>query len=426
MRIIALENQIAQIKQGAGILSIIGRDVSLKRVATTRGGEWAGPCPFCGGQDRLRVQPDRGLWWCRQCSPNEHWQDVIAYVQQHEGVDFQEAVSRLSEGRLSVSQTKVAPLAHKAKVQSADWLSRALEATADCERALWSRKPASQCVLTWLHQRGLKDDTLKAWRIGYNDSSRSIGGLWVESGVTIPYFDGRNTLHAINVRRPDKFLKAYPRADKYKMISGSKRVLFGTQYLNGLPDVVITEGEFDAILTWQEARGQVDVLTMGAAKGVPTETWLFYLLTGQRFYIATDNDPAGNEAARRWSELLGERSSRQFPPVGKDVTEFWQKGGDIRQWILAMRQARTACAERRQDDMPANEPSALAGSLGTASSTIGSHASPATTAAKNYDLTIDQIVEGGLERLGLRIVHVNIDLYGEPWRPTVHVEPIES
>ena len=39
------------------LLALIGRDVQLRRVASTNGGEWAGPCPFCGGHDRFRVWP---------------------------------------------------------------------------------------------------------------------------------------------------------------------------------------------------------------------------------------------------------------------------------------------------------------------------------------------------------------------------------
>lgn len=44
---------------------------TYRRVARTNGGEWAGPCPLCGGRDRLRVWPsprDRApRAWCRQC-----------------------------------------------------------------------------------------------------------------------------------------------------------------------------------------------------------------------------------------------------------------------------------------------------------------------------------------------------------------------
>ena len=43
----------------------------LRRVASTNGGEWAGPCPLCGGEDRLRVWPTPRTGkpgaWCRRC-----------------------------------------------------------------------------------------------------------------------------------------------------------------------------------------------------------------------------------------------------------------------------------------------------------------------------------------------------------------------
>ena len=41
-----------------------------KKAATTNGGEYAGPCPNCGGSDRFRVWPvekgGEGRCWCRR------------------------------------------------------------------------------------------------------------------------------------------------------------------------------------------------------------------------------------------------------------------------------------------------------------------------------------------------------------------------
>src|ERR671933_455903 len=77
----------AAIKQRIDLLGLIGAD--------TRGGEYAGPCPFCGGRDRFRVQPEKGRWWCRGCSDGPRWQDAIAYVRRREGVGFAETCQRL-------------------------------------------------------------------------------------------------------------------------------------------------------------------------------------------------------------------------------------------------------------------------------------------------------------------------------------------
>ena len=82
------------------ILDLIQQDVHLKRAAKTNGGEYAGPCPFCGdGKDRFRVWPNhptgRGQYWCRQC---ERSGDAIQYLRDRDGLSFPEALQALSSG----------------------------------------------------------------------------------------------------------------------------------------------------------------------------------------------------------------------------------------------------------------------------------------------------------------------------------------
>ena len=55
-------------------------------------GEYAGPCPFCGGHDRFCVWPHesdgKGRYWCRQCETNG---DTITYLLEYRKLSFQEA-----------------------------------------------------------------------------------------------------------------------------------------------------------------------------------------------------------------------------------------------------------------------------------------------------------------------------------------------
>jgi len=72
----------------------------LRKVATTNGGEWAGPCPWCGGRDRFRVWPEKERYWCRGCGEQG---DLIEYLRKRRGMTFRdacEAVGRPVPSRL--------------------------------------------------------------------------------------------------------------------------------------------------------------------------------------------------------------------------------------------------------------------------------------------------------------------------------------
>jgi DNA polymerase I len=67
----------------------------FQRVASTHGGEWAGPCPWCKGTDRFRIWPNRDpyaiVYWCRQCGKHG---DVIQFLREKEGLSFREACEK--------------------------------------------------------------------------------------------------------------------------------------------------------------------------------------------------------------------------------------------------------------------------------------------------------------------------------------------
>jgi DNA primase len=76
------------------LLDLLGRDTILRSMASTHGGEYAGPCPWCGGRDRFRVWPhaDNPGYWCRQCGRKG---DGIQYLRNRYGLSYSEACQRL-------------------------------------------------------------------------------------------------------------------------------------------------------------------------------------------------------------------------------------------------------------------------------------------------------------------------------------------
>ena len=86
-----LQDAIRRFNDETCILELLERRLGqgrLKRMASTNGGEWAGPCPLCGGEDRFRVWPrprdGKPGAWCRQCRVSG---DVLAWAVRLAGRD---------------------------------------------------------------------------------------------------------------------------------------------------------------------------------------------------------------------------------------------------------------------------------------------------------------------------------------------------
>ncbi len=80
----------------------------------------------------------------------------------------------------------------------------------------------------------------------------------------------------VNVRTAEERTRLWPRGKpKYVVVPGSRLYLslFGMDHLTGRPDCFIAEGEFDAMLLWQEIGDLADVLTLARAGRRLTERW---------------------------------------------------------------------------------------------------------------------------------------------------------
>ena len=318
------------LKAQVDLLTLIGRDTPLKWAASTKGGEYAGPCPFCGGQDRFNVWPnaDPPHWWCRRC---EKRGDAIDYVKQRDGADFATACQHLGGERPKLKSVTVVKGKSAAgpgpEPVNEDWQSVAVQIMVFCAAVLWERE--GERARRWLNERGLADETLKGHYIGFNSASRMLHGLWVPRGITIPHWqESLNRIYGIKIRL------ATNGPDKYRAVKHSRPCLYLADNLVGHDVAVICEGEFDALLLAQEAGDLVGVAALGSAanKVKAIDAGLPFLLEVKRLLVATDNDEEGERAAAYLLERT-KRARRLRPPQGNDVTDFWKGGGDLRGWV---------------------------------------------------------------------------------------------
>jgi DNA primase len=146
-----------EIKERLSIVDIVSGYVALKPA----GKNYVGLSPFTTEKTpSFYVSPDRGLYYCFSTSQGG---DMFTFVQKMEGIDFRGALKILAE-KAGVS---LRPEDRKQWEEKDVLFSVMEEATAFFEQALTRNTRA----LEYLKGRGLKDETIKVFRLGFAGTS---------------------------------------------------------------------------------------------------------------------------------------------------------------------------------------------------------------------------------------------------------------
>src|SRR5436190_6797513 len=146
--------------------SLVGKHVRLVR----RGRELAGICPFHHEKTPSSyVVEDKGFFHCFGCGAHG---DASGYLMRAENLDFIEAIERLAaEAGLAVPQQTPQ---ERERAQRQKTLLEALAAAANFyEARLWSA--AGMRAREYLAQRGLDEETIRRFRLGWAPSPQETG-----------------------------------------------------------------------------------------------------------------------------------------------------------------------------------------------------------------------------------------------------------
>ena len=338
-----MTTDLAQLLQGVDIAQVMGLG-GLRGPAT---GERHGPCPKCGGRDRFRVRwyGGRSRWACRQCEPKGG--DLIGYLQWAEGLGVREAIQEAERliGRAGSVARVPEAVAYQATGSEAelppgeDWQARIATVIEAGEAGLWADTPHAAAARRYLAERGLREETIRRYRVGYLATGREIAGLYAAQGFTLPSM-AAGAVWQLRIRRPPGVLKDRPDLSKYTGVRGNVTGLFGADSLRGARVAILTGGEFDAMIAAQAlgdmGRADVAAVTFGSEGKRPSLRWMMALARVDRVIVAYDADGPGDAGAAKWIEALGPRAERVRVPAGKDVTDYWQRGGDVGAWLRAI------------------------------------------------------------------------------------------
>ena len=318
---------IDEIKARLDIVDLVGETVKLRRT----GKNYIGFCPFHPNTrtPSFVVFPETGTWRCfGQCNEGG---DIFRFVMKKENWDFNEALHYLAE-RAGVTLRAVETTPPEEE-QVLERLRDLLENAVIFYQHHLTQTPEGRLALDYLHKRGLRDETILQFGLGYAPnrwealSNYFLGkgytpddllqaGLIVQREddqgfydrfrhrITFPIRDpqGRMAGFGARVLNPDdhpKFINTpqTPLFDKGKLLYGLDQA---RKAIRAQDQVVIVEGYLDVIALHQAGFTNV-VSPMGTAL---TENQLRLLKRFTRHIVlALDADAAGQKATLRGLEV---------------------------------------------------------------------------------------------------------------------------
>ncbi|MBQ2320132.1 MAG: DNA primase [Lachnospiraceae bacterium] len=316
------EEQIEQVRSANSIVDVIGSYVRLKRT----GGGYMGLCPFHNEKSpSFHVNPSRQMYKCFGCGVGG---SVITFVMEYENYSFTEAIEALAQ-RAGIDLPKQ-DMTEEQKRQ--DGLRKTLiEINMKAASYYYAKlkSPQGKPGYDYLSSRGLTDDTIKHFGLGYagqgggelyrylrhegySDSILKETGLFKmeERGVydkfwnrvIFPIMDVNNRVIGFGGRVMGDAKPKYLNSPETKLFDKSRN-LFGLNYakLGKKDSFILCEGYMDVIALHQAGFTNA-VASLGTAfTGQQANIIRRYT---ENVFLTYDSDEAGVKAALRAIPLM--------------------------------------------------------------------------------------------------------------------------
>ncbi len=151
-----------EIKSKINIVDLVNEYVRLQKA----GANWKACCPFHNEKTpSFIVNEEKQFWHCFGCGKGG---DIFTFLMEIEGFQFREALENLAEK----TGVKIESYKNTKEPNAKDDILKILElSTKFYEKQLWS--PVGKEALNYLKRRGLKEETIREFRIGYAPSGWS-------------------------------------------------------------------------------------------------------------------------------------------------------------------------------------------------------------------------------------------------------------
>lgn len=359
-----MSSSVEKIKERLSIVDVISAYLKLDKA----GANYKAKCPFHNEKSpSFFVSPERNSYYCFGCGAKG---DMFTFVEEFEGVEFKQALKNLADK----AGVELVP-EKRGENEERDRLFATMEAATEFyEREL--AKPENKFALDYLHKRGLTDETITKWRLGFaknewrslhdyllgltnkkvSEQDMLVTGLIKKSDnpthnfydvfrgrIMFPICDqsgqpvGFSGRIIIDDDKAPKYLNspATPLFNKSEVLFGFDRAKSAIRRMNYS---VLVEGQMDLLMSHQAGLEN----TIASSGTALTDMHLRRLLRlSPRIMFAFDADSAGFNATKRSAELalqLGMEVKIVSLPQGEDPASLVLKNPN--HWRQALKESK--------------------------------------------------------------------------------------
>ena len=168
----------ARIKEAADIVQVIGECVELKRSGT----RFLGLCPFHGEKTpSFSVHSGQQFFHCFGCGESG---DVFSFMMKYHSLDFPEAVKTLANRYHIELPERRRSKEEELQAQKRELLFAVNEKAAMAYSQYLRESPGAKAATAYLHNRGVSEDILSRFRIGYAPAVEIEGWNYLSGKLT--------------------------------------------------------------------------------------------------------------------------------------------------------------------------------------------------------------------------------------------------